>query len=133
MRSGELSDETNDAGTRQNICAEGKFRPLGASEGQPLDSDCFDDAFQIEKIQPASGGTPVNATAGVARKNQGQISFFQRVWRTESVAEFKQANARGAIADVATENFEQTGEKRRPQRDVIFTEWIAQLDRARPD
>src|SRR5438552_9506488 len=100
MRSGELSDETNDAGTRQNICAERKFRPLGASEGQPLDSDCFDGAFQIEEIQPASVRTPVSPAGRVARKDERQISFFQRVWRTESVAEFKQANARGAIADV---------------------------------
>ena len=64
------------------------------------------------------------------RRTNARFCSSARIRSAENVAQFEKANARRARADVAREDIQQTRNKARPQRDVIFAQRIAQLERA---
>ena len=57
------------------------------------------------------------------------MPFLFSRWREECAADFKNGNTLGAGTNISFEHGEQTADQAWPQRDVIFAQRIAQLDR----
>ena len=67
--------------------------------------------------------------SAVPQKSKRETPNFSSVGRKKNAAEFEEPHAFRARAEIARERAKQTGKQTRPQRDMVFAQRIAQLER----
>ena len=116
--------------TKENFRGQGELRALQTTQCHFAQTGRLQRSFEIMEIElPGTTAAPLHPTVGLAAEEQTKPANFLAVRRTKNPSDLKKPHAFRTCANVSLKRRHQTGNQTRPQRDMIFTQRIAQLDR----
>src|SRR6516225_9306757 len=124
----ELACEPDPLVIGENINRQREIRTFRRAERQIWDY-AFKCAFEIKQVEISSRlRSPIRRAPDISPQQNSKMPFPVFRWR-EYTADFKKRNTVGSGTNVSFQYVEQTADQVWPQRDVIFAQRIAQLDR----
>src|SRR5712664_2590261 len=88
-------------------------------------------ALEVEQVEAAARlCSPIPCARNISPEQNSEMPFFLSGRRDKRAPDFKDRDGLGSGANISFEHFEQAADQARPQRDMIFAQRIAQLDRA---